>query len=320
MLTYAVRRILVAIPVLLVASFVMFSAVRVTFDACDKFATVRDRSAYPKCRERLDLDKPLPVQYGKWLNKFVRGDWGTSDVAGDDVRTTIFNALGVTIQLIFWGILISAIAAIFIGVYSATHQYSKLDYSFSGASYIGLAMPPFWFALLAIAFLGVGPKEWFGVKIFDFVGLHTGNSSGINLDYVRHLALPVTTLTIQIIAEWSRYMRASMLDSMGSDYIRTARAKGVPERRVVMRHALRNSLIPLVSVMAIDIGALFGGLVITEVIFSVHGMGYYFIDRLNRGDATFLSAWVVVTAIFVIAFNLLADLIYGVLDPRVRLQ
>ena len=114
-------------------------------------------------------------------------------------------------------------------------------------------------------------------------------------------------------------MRASMLDAMGSEYIRTARAKGLPERKVVLRHALRNSLIPLISVMAIDIGALFGGLVITEYIFGIDGMGKLFIDRFTQGDATLLSAWVAVTAIFVIGFNLLADVLYGVLDPRVRL-
>ncbi|MFN8036497.1 MAG: ABC transporter permease [Acidimicrobiia bacterium] len=319
MLTYSIRRFLVAIPVVLVATFVMFSAVRLTFDACEKFATSRDRTAYPRCRERLGLDDPLPVQYGRWFKDFAHGDWGKSDVAGDDVRTTIMSGLGITTQLIVWGVLISAVVAISIGVYSATHQYSKLDYTFTGLSYFGLSMPPFYFGMLAIVFIGVGLFGT-GVKPFDFVGLHTGNSSGIDVDYARHLVLPVLVLTIQIIAEWSRYMRASMLDSLGSEYIRTARAKGVPERRVIWRHGVRNSLIPLVSVMAIDIGALFGGLVITEYLFSIKGMGYYFVDRLERGDATFLAAWVVVTALFVIAFNLIADLLYGVLDPRVRLQ
>lgn len=320
MLTYVVRRILIAIPVLLVATFVMFSAVRITFDACDKFASDRDRTAYPKCRERLELDKPLPVQYGHWVSDFARGNWGVGDTAHDDVRQTILRDLGNTTQLILWGIVISAIVAIGIGVYSATHQYSKLDYTFTGFSYFGLAMPPFWFAMILIAYISVEPKQLWGIKPLYSLGLHLGNGSAIDLDYFRHLVLPVLVLTIQIIAEWSRYMRASMLDSMGSEYIRTARAKGVPERKVVMRHALRNSLIPLVSVMAIDIGALFGGLVITEYIFNIHGMGFEFVVRLNGGDATFLSAWVVVVAIFVIAFNLIADLLYGVLDPRVRLQ
>ena len=144
--------------------------------------------------------------------------------------------------------------------------------------------------------------------------------SGLNLDYFRHLALPIATLTVQIIASWSRYQRASMLDVMGSDYIRTATAKGLPRRTVVLKHALRNSLIPLVTVMAIDIGALFGGLVVTEQIFGIPGMGRVFLGALENGDTNVMLPWVMVTATFIIGFNLLADVLYGVLDPRIRLS
>jgi peptide/nickel transport system permease protein len=279
MLTYILRRALIAIPLMLIATFILFCAVRITFDPAARLRASKDPQAYNRERHRLHLDEPLPKQYARWLGDFVRGDWGKGDVARDDVRSRIFRSLWNTTQLIVWGILISA----------------------------------------AIAFIGVGPKEWLGIKPFYTLGLHSGDSTGYDLDYVRHLVLPVLVLTVQIIASWSRYMRASMLDAMGSEYIRTARAKGLPERRVVLRHALRNSLVPLISVMAIDIGALFGGLVITEYIFGIDGMGKLFIDRFTQGDATLLSAWVAVTAIFVIGFNLLADVLYGVLDPRVRL-
>ena len=233
----------------------------------------------------------------------------------------ISRALGYTVQLIFWGILISAFVAIFVGVYSAVRQYSALDYTFTGLSFIGLALPPFWFGLIAIQFLAVGPKQWFNLSEppFFFVGLHGTGNTGVNLDYFRHLALPVLTLTVQIIAGWSRFQRASMLDVMSADYIRTARAKGVPRKRVVIRHGLRNALIPLVTVMALDIGALFGGLIITEKIFSIPGMGRLFFDSLIAGDATVLVAWTIVVAFFIVLFNLLADLLYGFLDPRIRL-
>jgi peptide/nickel transport system permease protein len=133
------------------------------------------------------------------------------------------------------------------------------------------------------------------------------------------LALPVLTLTVQIVAGWSRFQRASMLDVMSADYIRTARAKGVPRKRVIIRHGLRNALIPLVTVMALDIGALFGGLIITEKIFSIPGMGRLFFDSLVAGDATVLVAWTIVVALFILLFNLLADIFYGFLDPRIRL-
>jgi peptide/nickel transport system permease protein len=131
--------------------------------------------------------------------------------------------------------------------------------------------------------------------------------------------LPVMTLTIQIVAEWSRYQRSSMLDVMSSDYIRTAKAKGLSGRKVIFKHALRNALIPLVTVMALDIGALFGGLIVTEQIFSIPGMGKLFVDSLNNGDTNVLLPWLMVTAIFIIMFNLLADVLYGALDPRIRL-
>jgi peptide/nickel transport system permease protein len=322
MLTYITRRVLYSIPVILVASFLLFAFVRATFDPTDKLRLGHDPHAVARERKRLGLDRPLVVQYGDWLGKFVRGDWGKSERTREPVFSQITRALGYTVQLILWGVLLSALVAIAIGVYSAVRQYSKLDYAFTGLSFLGLAMPPFWFGLLAIQFLAIDPRQWFHLSeppLF-FIGLHSTDQSGINLDYLRHLALPVLTLTVQIVAGWSRYQRASMLDVMSSDYIRTARAKGVPRRQVVLKHGLRNALTPLVTVMALDIGALFGGLIITEKIFSVPGMGKLFFDSLLDGDATTLVAWTVVTAVFIVVFNLLADVLYGVLDPRVRLS
>lgn len=319
MLSYVGRRALYSIPVILVASFLTFAFVRATFDPTARLRSSREAPAAIRAeRARLGLNKPLVEQYGSWLGKFVRGDWGTSERTHEAVTAQIGRALGNTTQLIVWGVLVAALIAVAIGVYSAVRQYSVLDYTFTGLSFIGLALPPFWFGLIAIEFLAVGPKQWFHLSeapLF-FVGLH-GSSGGV-LDYARHLVLPVLTLTVQIIAGWSRFQRASMLDVMSSDYIRTARAKGVPRRRVVLRHGLRNALIPLITVMALDIGALFGGLIITEKIFSIDGMGKLFFDSLLNGDATTLTAWLVVTALFIVGFNLVADLAYGWLDPRIR--
>jgi peptide/nickel transport system permease protein len=173
---------------------------------------------------------------------------------------------------------------------------------------------------MAIQLLVYEPTRLFNLNepIFFSVGLHSSDSSGW-VDYARHLFLPVLTLSVQIIAGWSRYQRSSMLDVMSADYIRTARSKGVPRSRVLLKHGLRNALIPLTTVMAIDIGALFGGLIVTEQIFSIPGMGKLFIDSLQNGDIPILLPWLMVTATFIILFNLLADLLYGVLDPRIRL-
>ena len=323
MLTYITRRALYSVPVIIIASFLLFAFVRGTFDPCAKLRSSREgEAAYVRCQNRLGINQPIVVQYKNWLNDAVHGDLGQSSRTNEAVTTMIGRSLWYTVQLIFWGILVSAVVAIALGVYSAVKQYSVLDYTFTGLSFIGLAMPPFWFGLLAIQFLAVGPKQWFNLNdpLFYFVGLHSADKTGFNLDYVQHLVLPVMTLTVQIIAEWSRFQRASMLDVMSADYIRTARAKGVPRRKVIFKHGLRNALIPLVTVMALDIGALFGGLIITEKIFAIPGMGRLFIDALLVGDVQVLVAWTVLTAVFIVLFNLLADVLYGVLDPRIRLS
>lgn len=319
MFIYIARRVLYSIPILLIASFALFAMVRSTFDPTARLRASRDVQVIERERARLGLDDPIVVQYKEWGSKFIRGDWGESSRTRERVFPVIRRALWNTVQLIFWGILISAVVAICVGVFSAVKQYSALDYLFTGASFAGIAMPPFWFGLIAIQILAVSLKGWLNLDQvpFFFVGLHSTDNSGL-LDYARHLVLPVLTLTVQIVASWSRYMRAEMLDAMSADYVRAARAKGLTKRRVVIRHGLRNALIPLVTVMALDIGALFGGLVITETIFSVPGMGKLFVESLLTGDMNILAVWVVVTAGFAITFNLLADIAYGALDPRIR--
>jgi peptide/nickel transport system permease protein len=314
MLTYAFRRVLFSIPVVLIASFLLFWGVRETFDPTARLAASRDPQVQQRERERLGLDQPIVVQYTDWLKGAVHGDFGQSSASRDDVSSMISRAMGNTLQLIIIGAVVSAAIAIGVGVYSSVKQYSKLDYVFTGLSYIGIAMPPFWFGLLLIEFFVV-QNRW-----FLSVGLHTGDSTAFNWDYARHLVLPIATLCVQIVASWSRYQRASMLDSLGADYVRTARAKGVPRRKVIFKHALRNSLIPFVTVVALDFGALFGGLIITENIFAIGGMGRLFYNALLVGDVYVVEAWMIVVAVLIIFFNLLADLLYGVLDPRIRLS
>lgn len=320
MLAYVLRRILISIPVVLVASFVLFVFVRETFDPTARLRTVRDPQVIQNEIERLGLDEPVYVQYATWLGDFVQGDWGDSARTREPVTEMTQRALWNTVQLIFWGIVVSAVVAVSIGVYSAVKQYSVPDYLFTGLSYLAIAMPPFWFGLIAINVFVFKTQDWFGLDEppLDFVGLHSPRQSGFNVDYLKHLVLPVMTLSVQIVGSWSRFQRAAMLDVMSADYIRTARAKGVPRRKVIFKHGVRNALIPLVTVMAIDIGLLFGGLIITETIFSVPGMGRMFFDALLQGDVAVLEAWMVVVAVFVITFNLLADVLYGVLDPRIR--
>jgi peptide/nickel transport system permease protein len=321
-LRYLGRRLLGSIPVLLVASFITFWLVRKAVDPLAKFRHQRDSArVLAEQRVKLGLDHSIFQQWWDWLTHFVRGDMGTSSRTGDPVSSMIGHALWPSIQLMFWATLVSVIVAIALGVYSAVKQYSIGDYFFTGLSYIGIAMPDFWFALLAIALLVTGPTVWFHLDqpIFYSIGLHSEGVSGINLDYFRHLALPVLTLTFTSVAAWSRFLRAETLGVLNADYVRTARAKGVPRRRVITHHAVRNSLIPFTTVTALDTAFLIGGVIIVERIFSIPGMGQGFLTALQAGDAPFLLSWFFVTAVAVIAFNLLTDVFYVVLDPRIRL-
>ncbi len=329
MLAFFIRRTLYSIPVLLVGSFLVFAMVSATFDPTDDLRGPRGGNVDPAEierviqaeRERTGTDRPLVEQYTSWISGAVRLDFGDSWETRDTVGSRLWRAFGNTLQLIIWGIVISAVLSIAIGVFSAVKQYSIGDYLLTGLSYIGIAMPPFWFALLASQFMIFTLPNLLGIEKFLFIsGLHSPGKSGFNLDYLQHLVLPVATLTVQIIASWSRFQRAAMLEVLSSDYVRTARAKGVPRRRVLYRHALRNALIPLVTVMAIDIGLLFGGLVITEQIFSIPGMGRLFIGSLLDGDNPVVAAYVLLTAVFIVVFNLIADFMYSILDPRIRLS
>lgn len=321
MLTFVARRVLLSAVVVLVASFLLFAFVRATFDpTADLRRSGTAAHAIRDERKRLHLDEPLVAQYGRWLRGALHGDLGTSERTHEDVSHVIGRSLWTSVQLLFFSVLLSAAAAIVIGVLSALRQYSTLDHAFTGLSFLALAMPAFWFGLVAIQVLAIDVQSWLHLRdpLVYFVGLHSPGRSGFDVDYLRHLALPVLTLSVQIVASWSRYQRASMLDVMNAAYIRTARAKGVPRRDVVVRHGLRNALVPLVTVMALDVGALFGGVIVTETVFSIPGMGRLFVASLLGGDATVLVAWTVVVAAFVLAWNLLADVTYGWLDPRIR--
>jgi peptide/nickel transport system permease protein len=316
------RRIVYSVPVLIIASFLVFWGIRTTYDPTAKYRTSRDAAqVIAEKRKELGLNHPIVIQWWNWFSNFLHGNLGVSDRTNDRVWGMLTHAMWPSFQLMFWGTGFALVLAIAVGVYSAVKQYSLGDYAFTGVSYLGIAMPTFLFGLLAIALLVTLPVEKFHLAhpVLYSVGLHSEGKSGFNVDYLRHLALPVLTLTVQSVAVWSRFQRASMLDILHADYVRTARAKGVPQRKVIFRHAFRNALIPLVTVVALDSAFLIGGLVITEQIFSISGMGRLFLDALTGGDAPVLLGWFIIVAIFVIVFNLIADIMYGVLDPRIRI-
>jgi peptide/nickel transport system permease protein len=320
-LSFAVRRLLYSIPVILVGSFILFWAVRSAFDPLVKIRAIRDPEVIARETERLGLDQGIIVQYWRWLTGFLTGDWGTSSRTSGDVYPMIQSALTVTLQLLIWSLIFATIAAVLVGVWSALRQYSPSDYALTGLAYVGLAIPAFWFGLILIQFLAVWPQQLLGWSEppFYFIGLSSVDEEGSLLDTARHMVLPILALTVGLVAVWSRFTRTSMLDALSSDYVRTARAKGVPQHRVVINHALRNAWGPLITVIAIDSALLIGGLLVTEQVFSIPGMGRLFLDSLLAGDVFVLMPWMLLVATAVILLNFLADIAHALLDPRVRL-
>ena len=215
--------------------------------------------------------------------------------------------------------LIAILIAVIIGVYSAVRQYSPFDYGATTFSFLGLSTPVFWLALM-LQVLVVNIFLAYDIRLLYVSNLSSPNPDNWLLDRMQHLALPVIVLAVASIAQYSRFMRASMLEVINSDYVRTARAKGLPERTVIMKHGFRNALIPLVTVISLNFGALIGGAIITETIFSLDGMGLYFITALNDTDPYPIMAWLAITSIAIVLFNLIADIAYGFLDPRVRYE
>src|SRR5438067_2919547 len=319
MLTYIARRILYSIPVMFLSTFLSF--VFVSY-AGNPLGNLRSN---PKISQntlhlitiRNHLDRPVPVRYWFWLQDVVTHKLGKSLLTFQPIWPDITRTLGHTAQVIIISETLAIILGIAVGIFSAIRQYSIFDYAFTSLSFLGYAMPVFWFALLLqVLFVNIYLK-WH-VRIFYTSGLNNPGHGSWSLDRLQHIALPITTLMVISFALYSRYMRASMLDVINSDYVRTARAKGVPEWRVIMRHVFRNALIPVVTIAALNLGGLLGGAIITETIFTLDGIGYYFIQSLQGSDYYAVMAYLVVTSVIIIAFNLIADIVYGYLDPRIR--
>ncbi len=335
MLRFALRRLLIAIPLLVVASILVFVLVVNTGDPLED---MRTNPRIPKGQialqeHKLGLDQPVTVRYWRWVSKAVHGDFG-KDNKDRPVWPQVKRALFVTLRLVLLAQIIAVLIGVTIGVISAVRQYSWFDYAATGISFFLFSMP-----IVAVAaflrYIGaLRVNEWLGrtknplIKVQGdrtFPSKCTPNNPGACglraglYDFATHALLPTLALLLITYAGYSRFQRASMLETLSSDYTRTARAKGITERRVIMRHAFRNSLIPVTTIMALDFGAIIGGAIITETIFEWRGMGRLLIDSINKIDPNILLCWLMITATCVIVFNIIADLLYAVLDPRIRL-
>jgi peptide/nickel transport system permease protein len=319
MLTFIARRLLFSIPVLVAASFLIFVFVALASNPlADLYSNPHlTPKTIATIAHAKHLDDSVFQRYWLWVQDAVLHKFGNNLSNGDPVWPNLQRVLGHTLELLVVVIILSVLIGVAIGIYSAIRQYSIFDYTATTFSFIGFAMPVFWFALiLQVIFTNIY-LHWH-VRIFYTAQLSSPNPSNWFLDRVQHLALPVIALCALSIAGYSRYMRASMLEVINADYTRTARAKGLPEWRVIGKHVFRNALIPLTTQIAIDFGALFGGAFVTEQVFTLDGMGHYFIVALTSGDPYPVMAWLMVVAVMVIVFNLIADVMYGLLDPRIR--
>jgi peptide/nickel transport system permease protein len=324
MLSFIIRRLLIAIPVVLASSVLVFILVA---NSGDPLADLKGRQPpvppqVIEAREKMiGLDKPLPQRYWTWLTNFVQGDMGLT-IRGQEVKPLLLQRIQITLRMVVLASIVAIVLAIGAGVLSAVKQYTVTDYTFTFAGFLFLSMPVFWLAALLKEYGAIRLNRLFGQQVIYTVGPNSPNLTGSLghrlADYAGHLVLPTIALALISFAAWSRYQRATMLDVLGADYIRLARAKGLSRSRVMVRHALRNALIPLVTVVAIDTGAILSGAIVTERVFAWQGMGSLLVQGVETSDPNILLAWLMVTSVLVVLFNLIADVLYAVLDPRIR--
>jgi ABC-type dipeptide/oligopeptide/nickel transport system permease component len=311
MIKYTLRRLILAIPTLLGVLTVIFIIVRVApgDPATAALGDYASKEAVERLRERMGLDAPLWLQYVRFLRDLLRGNLGKSLITGKPVGEQIMFVLPFTLELTFASVLFGTVVGVPVGVVTALRRNKASDYMGRIFSLIGLSVPAFYLGILLILFFAVR------IDIFPAVG---GGELGDYTDNLYHLALPALTLGLIMTAYVTRMSRSAMLNVLGEDYVRTARAKGLRERVVLFRHALRTALIPVASLVGIFAISLIGSSVMTEVVFSRPGLGKLMVGAMKQRDYTTLQSIMVVYALIIVAINLFTDLLYGVLDPRIR--
>ena len=331
MLLFIVRRILVSIPVIVAASFLCFGLTTLMGDPLGewKLQQVRTPGEIAAAEERAGTNKPFLERYVTWAGNFVQGDWGTNVTPGNGsgpVKETVFKALGVTARLVVGAELIALTIGVAVGLLGAVRQYSMADYTATGMAFVMFSMPPFCLALM-IKYAGIefntalqnlGMDRWLRTAGPPDGGFQGGLADQA-YQYTGAFILPTICLVAIQFAAYSRFQRASMLDTLNTEYVRTAQAKGLSQFRVIFRHAWRNALIPITTVFTLNLSALITGAIITETVFGWHGLGRVLLEAVNQKEPYMVLGFLMVTAIIVIALNLISDIAYAILDPRIRL-
>ena len=342
MINYILRRLAQAIPQLFVISLILFMLMQAFGDPIASLGVRNPPRPEDKARLRrqLGLDQPLYVQYLVWLagndwmkidmdgdglaetpgkrKGMLRGDLGNSLVTRTPVVKVIGERLPNTLLLMLTVEAVIIVVSLSVGVYSAVKQYSFFDNLVTSLSFVGYSMPIFLIALLLMYFFSVNFKRW-GLPYLPTVGMFDPEAGRTPAQIAWHMVLPVASLSLISIAAYSRYVRSSMLEVMGLDYIRTARAKGLQEAAIILRHALRNASLPFVTLIGLDLPFLLAGAVVTESIFGWPGTGRLFVDHTARSDFPVLMGILMMTGVAVVVFQLLTDITYSFLDPRIRI-
>jgi peptide/nickel transport system permease protein len=325
MTRFLARRMVNYLVLLVLASFLTFTLTSVAFHPLDALLQRNPRPpqvAIEAKAAELGLDKPIPVRYGKWVSGAARGDFGTT-VNGQPVSDELWRRIGVSLRLLVIGSLLGTVIGVVVGAWGAIRQYRFSDRVITALSLLILSTPVFVIANLAI--LGaLQVNSILGVQLFQYTGETSPDGLGgvwnQFVDRLQHLVLPTFTLAMAAIAGFSRYQRNAMLDVLGQDFIRTARAKGLTRRRALFKHGLRTALIPMATLFAYGVSALVTGAVFTEKIFGWHGMGEWVVQGIATQDTNIIAAITVFSGAVVLLAGLLSDVIYAALDPRVRVS
>ncbi|MFC4098525.1 ABC transporter permease [Paenibacillus xanthanilyticus] len=315
MTEYLIRRTLQSVLVLLLITVVTFLLIHAAPGGPKQIYLSPNLSpeVMEQQAENLGLNDPLPVQYFRWLGDLAQGDFGYTFKNNLPVGELVWPTLGNTMILMGSAWFLALVIAIPWGIYNSTREYGFSDQLASFIAYIGFAMPTFWFGIIL--------QELFALKwdLLPLSDMYSMGKEGDLGDLLLHLVLPVTVLTLGFLAGYVKYSRSSMLEVLDQDYIRTARAKGLGERKVVFRHALRNALIPIITILGLDLPILVAGAALTESVFNWPGMGRLFLQMATQREYSVLMAITLIIAVFVIIGNLIADLLYAIVDPRVKL-
>lgn len=320
---YLIRRALQSIPMLIFLSMILFLLVRAApggpLAQAERNPNI-SAEQIEALRERLGLDQPLYVQYGKWIRGIVvEGDLGKSIKSNRPVAELIGERIPNTLLLVGTAFLITLLVAIPLGALSARKQYSFFDYAVTTFAFAGQSVPVYWLGLMAILVFYVGLDNPFtGGPLLPAGGMYSIGSDKNLGDLIWHMILPVGTLCLAWIAWYSRFFRAGMLEVLNADYVRTARAKGLSERTVTYTHAMRNAIVPLITMIALDLPSMFAGALFIETIFSWPGMGRLFWEAARGRDYPVLLGVILINAVLIVVANIIADILYGFADPRVR--